>query len=103
MYAMFVRVPSRYNFDLVEVLSDVMDTQLSVGSISDSLPGDIPVDVGVKAKSLALVDSLKTWLDGVQDPDLDVELLVGNSIVSLRAHSAAEAKAAVEKASGNHA
>jgi predicted ester cyclase len=100
MYRAFVRFPAKYNFDIFECLSDVMDTQLTAAPVDGSFPPDELVDMGVKADSLAFVEALKGWMDRVPDRSFDIELIVGEKIVSLRQNTLSSAKEAMQRASG---
>mgnify|MGYP001599005444 CR=1 FL=1 len=98
MYRLQVRCPGKYAFDVVEALSDVMDTEMALPTIDMSGTSERPTDIAVKAKSLGLVDVLHRWL--VQAPaDAYVEVLAGSEAISLRERDLAAAKTAIERAS----
>lgn len=98
MYRLQVRCPGKYAFDVVEVLSDVMDTEMALPNIDMSGTSERPTDIAVKAKSLGLVDALHQWLSRAP-ADAYVEVLAGSDAISLRQKDLAVARAAIEKAS----
>ena len=99
MYRLQVRCPGKYAFDVVEVLSDVMDTEMALPTIDMTGTSNTPTDIAIKAQSLGLVDSLHKWLSQQAPADAYVEVLAGSKVISLRQQDLAAAKAAIDRAS----
>lgn len=99
MYRLQVRCPGKYAFDVVEVLSDVMDTEMALPTIDMTGTSNAPTDIAIKAQSLGLVDSLHKWLSSQAPADAYVEVLAGSKVISLRQQDLAAAKAAIDRAS----
>ena len=103
MYRLQVRCPGKYAFDVVEVLSDVMDTEMALPTIDMTGTSERPTDIAIKAKSLGLVDSLHKWLTQQAPADAYVEVLAGSEAISLKQKGLPDAKAAIERASAGAA
>ncbi len=97
MYRMQLQIPSEWEFDIIEVLSDVMDTQLSLPANDGSSPKEEFEVIAVGAQSLKVIEALKKWRDA-QKSKVAIYAIVGSKAITFDQDIAA-LKAAIEKAS----